>query len=126
MGLEFSEGGIESSIPNSTKCMTWKDVKASHETIDTLAVIKKEDIFGVSILWALGLGGAVLVFIVELTTKAHKLKFMKTIDVGQRAPLNNVPDDDHLGRGKKDPDQGKYIGARLVVPRMVVQSLHMS
>ena len=95
MGLEFSEGGIESSIPNSTKCMTWKDVKASHETIDTLAVIKKEDIFGVSILWALGLGGAVLVFIVELTTKAHKLKFMKTIDVGKRNPLNNVPDDDH-------------------------------
>ena len=88
MGLEFSEGGIESSIPNSTKCMTWKDVKASHETIDTRAVIKKEDIFGMSILWALGLGGAVLVFIVELTTKAHKLKFMKTIDVGQRDPLN--------------------------------------
>ena len=125
MGLEFSEGRIESSIPNSTKCMKWKDVKASHETLDTRAVIKKEDMFCMSILWALGLGGAMLVFIVELITKAHKLKFMKTI--GHRTPLNNVPNDrctDHRnvtwGEARRIHVRGKYTGAPVVVPRKTI------
>ena len=114
--------------------MTWKDVKASHETVDTRAVIKKEDLVGMSILWALGLGGAVLVFTAELITKAHKLKCMKTTDVAQRAPLNNVPINDDQkhhrnitwGEARRIQIRGKYTGTHVVVPRKTVKMLHMS
>ena len=70
MGLEFSQDGIEDYIPNATKCLTWKDVKASHET-DTSLVITLENIYGLLILLALGLGGAVVALLLECLWKIN-------------------------------------------------------
>ena len=69
MGLESSQDGIEDYVPNATKCMTWQQVKASHETNTTL-VITIENITGIIILLALGLGGAMMALIMECWTKA--------------------------------------------------------
>ena len=78
-----------------------------------------------SILWASGLGGAMLVFIVELMTTANKLKFMKTI--GQRTALNNVSNDEcphhrntTWGEAIRIHVRGKYTGSLVVVPRKTI------
>ena len=68
MGLEFSQDGIESFIPNATKCMNWQGVKLSHNTNGTL-VITMEDIYGITILFALGIGIAIVCFLFEWMSK---------------------------------------------------------
>ena len=45
MGLKFTEN-IEDYIPNAAKCMTWQDVKASHEIENPQVVVRLEDIYG--------------------------------------------------------------------------------
>ena len=79
MALPYSEngGGISNYIPNSTKCMAWKDVRASHETNATV-VITLEDIYGMVILLAICLGGATVAFFLELLSKALRLRIGKT------------------------------------------------
>ena len=76
MGLEFSQNGIDDYIPNATKCMTWHDVEKSHEN-DTALVIKLERVYGMIILLALGLGGAMTAFSLEILTKSIPLRFRK-------------------------------------------------
>ena len=68
MGLEFSQDGIENFIPNATKCMNWQGVKLSHKTNGTL-VITMEDIYGITILFALGIGIAIVCFLFEWMSK---------------------------------------------------------
>ena len=50
-------------MPNSTKCMKWQDVKSSLETDSPQVVIRIDDIYGMVILLAKGLGGTLVVFI---------------------------------------------------------------
>ena len=76
MGLQWTEYIIEDYVPNSTKCMTWQ-VKASHEIEDPQVVMSLDDIYGMAILLALGLGAAVMVFCREYSMKAQKRKFKK-------------------------------------------------
>ena len=64
-------------MPNSTKCMTWQDVKASHETDNPEVVIRIDDIYGMMILLATGLGGAMVVLTLERLMKARKQHSMK-------------------------------------------------
>ena len=52
--------------------MTWQDVKASHETDNPEVVIRMDDIYGMMILLATGLGGALVVLTLELLMKARK------------------------------------------------------
>ena len=68
MDLEFSRSRILHYLPNSTNCMTWPEVKASHETDSPTVIIKIENIYGMLILLAVGLGGSFIVFIFELFT----------------------------------------------------------
>ena len=89
MGLEFSEDGIEDFLPNSTKCMTWQDVKASHET-DTTLVITIKDIFGIMILLALGLGGAMLALGMEFFTTPIISRSKKTTPIRKQAWTNGT------------------------------------
>ena len=79
MALKFSENGnaMSNYLPNSTKCMAWKDVKASHETNAT-RVIGIEDIYGMMILLAICLGGATVALLLELMSKALRLRISKT------------------------------------------------
>ena len=77
MGL-ISPEDIDEYIPNSTKCMTWQDVKASHEKDNPQVVVGLDDIYGMAILLALGLGGALVALTVEFLIKAQKQRFMKT------------------------------------------------
>ena len=82
MGLFDMTDDIEDYLPNSTKCMTWQDVKASHEKDNPQVVVRLDDIYGMVIILALGLGGAVVAFTVECLSKAQKQKrFMNTPDV---------------------------------------------
>ena len=64
MGL-ISPEDIEEYIPNSTKCMTWQDVKASHEKDNPQVVVRLDDIYGMLALLGLGAGGALITFIAE-------------------------------------------------------------
>ena len=78
LDLEFSSTRIYDFInPHSTKCMTWQDVKASHETDNPEVIIRLDDIFGMVIFLAIGLGGAVVVLILEIVMKARKKRSMK-------------------------------------------------
>ena len=72
MDLEFSRNRILDYLPNSTNCMTWPEVKASHETDSPTVIIKIENIYGMLILLAVGLGGSLIVFILELFVRALK------------------------------------------------------
>ena len=86
MALPFSEngGGLSNYIPYSTKCMAWKDVRASHETNAT-RVIAIEDIYGMMILLAICFGGATVVLLMELLSKALRLGISKTaLNTNQR------------------------------------------
>ena len=56
MDLEFSINRIKDFLPNSTKCMTWQDVKASHETDNPEVVVRIEDVYGMLILLAAARG----------------------------------------------------------------------
>ena len=57
--------------------MTWHDVKASHETDNPEVVIGIDDIYGLVILLAIGLGGASVVLTLELLLKPCSKKSMK-------------------------------------------------
>ena len=72
MDLEFSRNRILDYLPNSTNCMTWPDVKASHETDSPKVIIRIENIYGMLILLAVGLCGSLIVFILELFMSALK------------------------------------------------------
>ena len=77
MDLEFSNSRIFDIIPHSTKCMTWQDVKASHETDSPEVIIKLDDIYGMLLFWSIGLGGAVVVLFLEMLMMAQKKRSMK-------------------------------------------------
>ena len=89
MGLEFSQNGIDDYIPNATKCMTWQDVKASHETNTTL-VITIKDIYGIMILLALGLGGAMVALLIECSAKAITLRYEEATPIPKKAWTNRT------------------------------------
>ena len=76
LDLEFSSNRILDFIPNSTNCMTWQDVKASHETDSPEVVINIDDIYGMVILLAMGLSGAMVALTLELLIKARKERSM--------------------------------------------------
>ena len=79
MALPYSEngGGLSNYIPYSTKCMAWRDVRASHKTNATV-VITIEDIYGMMILLVICFGGATVVLLMELLSKALRLRISKT------------------------------------------------
>ena len=77
MGLKLSEDAIKDYVPNTTKCLTWQDVKASHEYVTTPVVIVK-DFYGLIILLTFGLGIAMATLTLECLTKALMPRFKKT------------------------------------------------
>ena len=72
MDLDFSRNRILDYLPNSTNCMTWPDVKASHETDSPTVIIRMENIYGMMVLLAVGLGGSLIVFFLEFFIRALK------------------------------------------------------
>ena len=68
MGSSF-QNEMKRKLPNSTKCSTWNDVEQSHTMEDPRVVVQLEDIYGMMILLAVGLSGAVVVFMLELLSK---------------------------------------------------------
>ena len=67
-------------LPNVTKCMTWEDVKASHAAGDNLVVIKLDEIYGMITILMVGLGGSVIIMMVEhLVQKIRPKKTPQTI-----------------------------------------------
>ena len=63
MGL--IDGLFKQAVPNSTKCATWQDIKASHMIKNPKIVLQLEDVFGMMILLFIGINSAVLAFIAE-------------------------------------------------------------
>ena len=63
MGL--IDGLFKQAVPNSTKCATWQDIKASHMIKDPKIVLQLEDLFGMMTLLFIGVSSAVLAFIAE-------------------------------------------------------------
>ena len=69
MGLPLDKS-LEKYVPNATKCSTWHDVKASHMKDDQNIVVQLDDIYGMTIILALGISGSVVLLIAEIITKA--------------------------------------------------------
>ena len=68
---------IQKHISNATKCRTWNAVQESHIGNGEIAAFKIENIFGMMILLALGLGASLIIAIVE--TIYHKMSVKKGI-----------------------------------------------
>ena len=68
MGSSF-QNEMKRKLPNSTKCSTWNDVEQSHTMEDPRVVVQLEDIYGMMILLAVGLSGALVVLTMELLNK---------------------------------------------------------
>ena len=66
------ESQIHRALPNTTKCLTWNDVKKSHMTQDPNVVITFEDISGLLLVLAVGLIGAMIFISMEFLAKAFK------------------------------------------------------
>ena len=64
MGSTF-QNELSKHLPNATKCLTWRNVKKSHMTNNQEVVVKLEDIYGMMILLIGGLGGSVILILME-------------------------------------------------------------
>ena len=64
MGLIQNE--IIKNLPNATQCLTRSGVQESHMKKDKNVVYKIEDVYGMMLLLAIGLGAAMLVLFGEL------------------------------------------------------------
>ena len=58
---------LKNALPNATKCSTLQDIQASHMETDRRVVIEFEDIYGVILIPAFGLGLALMAIIAERT-----------------------------------------------------------
>ena len=56
---------LKNALPNATKCSTLQDIQASHVVRDRRVVIEFEDIYGVILIPAFGLGLALMAIILE-------------------------------------------------------------
>ena len=63
MGL--IEKDILKYVPNATQCLTWDAVQESHDAKRHKIVFALDNIYGMLILLAIGLGGALLVSMIE-------------------------------------------------------------
>ena len=72
------ENVIQRFTPNATQCLTWSAVQASHTKKGQDVVFKLEDIYGMLILLALGLCGAILTLISEIAI--HKIINRKAVE----------------------------------------------
>ena len=77
VGLTSDKQGY-TDMPNSSKCLTWEDVKASHTKKDREVIVNLDDTYGIFILLSSGLGGALVILTLELLTKAKKFRWKKT------------------------------------------------
>ena len=64
-------------VPNMTKWLTWNAVEKSHMTQDNKVVVKLDDIYGLLLILALGLFGAMILISTEIAVKALKRKNKK-------------------------------------------------
>ena len=76
MGVSL-QSQIYNSVPNITKCITWNAVEKSHMTQDNKVVVKLDDIYGLLLILALGLFGAMILISTEIAVKALKRKNKK-------------------------------------------------
>lgn len=75
MGLIANE--IQKKVPNATHCLTWSAVQASHTRKGQDVIFKLQDIYGLMILLAMGLGGATIILIAEYAV--HKTLHRKDV-----------------------------------------------
>ena len=74
--MGFIKGKFEQSLDNRTKCNSWNDIYESHSETEENAVLKFEDILGILILLAIGLGISILMFVFEKVYYMIKKKKM--------------------------------------------------
>ena len=72
-----AEAEVYKRIPNATKCKTWNDVKISHMAQDQNVVVSLDAIYGLLLIFVLGLSGAMVFLYLEHLAKAFKQKFRK-------------------------------------------------
>ena len=78
MGFSFGNE-LKRKVPNATKCLTWNDVKKSHNIDDQKLLIKFDDINGMVILLLMGLCGSVVIMVVELLSKDLVMEISSSI-----------------------------------------------
>ena len=82
MGLIDAQ--IEKYVSNATKCMTWPAVQASHTENDKTVVFELEDLFGILVLIAMGLSGALITWLAEMMIFLHRY-FTKGFTKGKKS-----------------------------------------
>ena len=75
---------IRSALPNSTKCDTWNDVRASHTSTNAVQ-LKLDFIYGPAILICTGLILAMVTFCIEKTLKCLYIDGGEDREAGARA-----------------------------------------
>ena len=61
------------ALPNYTKCATWSDVKKSR-MLDKLVELRLDNVYGMLVLWSLGLVGGLLSLFIETVWKHRSPK----------------------------------------------------
>lgn len=70
MGL--IDAGYYNYMPNATKCSTFNDIKNSHQGKNQTIIVEINDIYGMLILLGLGIGGAMIIFSLEMFIKVRE------------------------------------------------------
>ena len=75
---------FQTSLPNVTKCSTWQDIQASHMASAEKAVIQLEDTYGILSLYAIGMSGSLMVFLIEFFVQGVVKKNRKKRDLANK------------------------------------------
>ena len=80
-GTGFSKLTNDDFLPYGKSCLTWQDVKASHDAEDGQVVIRLEEVFGMLIILFVGLSGAAMTMALVLA-QAEQFYIVFMISVG--------------------------------------------
>ena len=69
----FSKLTNDDFLPYGKSCLTWQDVKASHDAEDGQVVIRLEEVFGMLIILFVGLSGAAVTMALECLIKRTRI-----------------------------------------------------
>ena len=60
-------------LPHGKSCLTWQDVKASHDAEDGQVVIRLDEVLGMMIILFVGLSGAAVIMALECLVEQTRI-----------------------------------------------------
>ena len=72
-GVGLSKLTNDDFLPHGKSCLTWQDVKASHDAEDGQVVIRLDEVLGMLIILFVGLSGAAVIMALECLVKRARI-----------------------------------------------------